>query len=155
MNTEFREPFPKMMEYLSRTLWQRFRRSPAGRIFAAAIIAGTFGAFAAAHISPTLPDILGYTLLSAAIGVFAVGLLERRDRRRRNSAKWNSRVENTSGMIQKMYPELPPEATRAAAKSYQEQRMSPIVLIGIVLGALCVLCGVAMAIVQAIRLFSS
>ena len=135
-------------------LWQRFRNSLYGRLFAAAVIAGAFGASAAAEISPTKPDILLYTIVSAVIGLVAVGLLERRDQQRDKSVDWKNQVKNTADKIQAQYSELPAAAIQVIAKDREEQRFTPVVLVGFAVGVVSILSGAVMFAIRVVQFFS-
>ena len=141
------------MDFSSEHIWQRFRGSLGGRLFAAAVIAAPFGAFAAAEVSPTPTAIVLSTIGAALLGVLAVGLLELRDRRRSQTAEWQQRVIHTTAQIRKLYPEIPPEHAPIVAKAVEESRFTPLVWACMALAGFSALCGAAMLITRVIQFF--
>lgn len=141
------------MSDVSEYIWHRFRGSLPGRLIAGALIAAPFGALAAAEILPTPAAIILSALAAALTGVLAVGLLELRDRRRRQSVEWQQRVARTSGELREHHPEIPDKHALQVATAVEESRFTPLAWVGMVLGGLCVACSVAMLIARIIQSF--
>ena len=141
------------MNVFSEHIWQRLRRSLVGRLFAAALIAAPFGAFAAAELAPTPAAIVFSTIGAALLGVLAVGLLELRDRRRNQTIEWRQRVARTTEQIRALYPEIPPDHSPAVARTVEENRFTPLVWFAIALAGFSLLCGAAMLITRIIQFF--
>lgn len=139
------------MHLLSARIWQQLRRSQAGRLCAAALIAAPFGALAAAEISPTRTAIIFATLGASALGVVAVVLLEFRDHRRSQTTEWQRRVTRTTTDVRELYPHIPAEHAREVAKAVEENRFTPIVWVGMALGGFSLACGAATLIVRVIQ----
>ena len=141
------------MNIFSEHIWQRLRRSLTGRLFAAALIAAPFGAFAAAEISPTPTAIALSTIGAALLGILAVGLLELRDRRRNQTVEWQQRVARTTEQIRELHPEIPPDHAPAVARQVEESRFTPLVWVSIAVAGFSLLCGAAMLIARIIQFF--
>lgn len=141
------------MENSSEHIWQRFRGSLAGRLFAAAVIAAEFGALAAVEVSPTPATIVLSGIGAAVIGVGAVGFLELRDCRRSRSPEWHQRIARTTEQVRGGHPGISPEDASVVAKAVEEDRFTAIAWVGMVLGWVSILCGVAMVIAQVVELF--
>lgn len=134
-------------------MWNRFRRSRSGRLFAAAVIGAGFGAAAAAEIAPGTSAVLLSSVGGAVMGLLAVGILEWRDRARSRDADWQRRVAHTAAEIQQNYPGVPPPMVRAAAQEHEERHFSPLVWFGMVVGGFSLLCGLGMLIFRVIQYF--
>ena len=143
------------MDIFSEHIWQRFRSSLGGRLFAAALIAAPFGTFAAAEVSPTPTAMVLSAIGAAFLGVLAVGLLELRDRRRKQTAEWQQRLTRPTEQVRELYPEIPPEHVPTVAKAVEESRFTPLVWVCIALGGASALCGAAMLVVRVIQFFGA
>jgi hypothetical protein len=143
------------MSVFSEHIWQRFRSSLTGRLFASALIAAPFGVFAAAEVSPTPTAIILSALAASLLGVLAVGLLELRDRRRNQSVEWQQRVARTTEQVRELYPNIPSEHAPKVATAVEESRFTPLVWAGMALGGFSALCGAAMLVVRVIQFFGA
>ena len=126
-------------------------------MLAAAVIGAGFGAGAA---TKTVPGAATSTmLLSAAgcavMGLFAVGILEWRDKSRSQNGEWQRRVAHTAATIQERYPAVPPPIVQAAAQEHEERRLTPLAWFGIVVGGFSLMCGVGMLIWRVVQFFRS
>jgi uncharacterized membrane protein HdeD (DUF308 family) len=141
------------MHYLFEKIWKRFGRTPLGRFVAGFLIgavAGLSASLSVSHDGITAAISSGATAL---IGGVAALFLESRDRRRSTTSEWRQRVESTTSEILGVYPEVPPVIAKEAATAAEEKRLTPLAWVGMVVGILCLLCGLLMFIVKVVNLF--
>ncbi len=141
------------MDFFSEQIWHRFRRTLAGRFVVVALMSGATGALAAAEISPTGLAVTLSALGAALIGILAVWILELRDRRRTQTVEWQKSIAHKTSLIRKHFPQIPPEQASTMAQSVEENRLTPLVWIGITLGALCLFGGAVGVLIHIIQFF--
>lgn len=143
------------MEDLPTSTSQRYRRSLGGRLFSGAATGGLLGAGVAAKMSPSIPDVVLWTLTSGTFGVLAAALLEWRDRRRKKTAEWKRRVAATASQIRTNRPDLSAAKVQIYAQTHEEQKLTPLVWTLMAIGGFSLLCGAAMLVTRIAEFFSA
>lgn len=140
------------MEHFAQFIWKLWKGKSWGWLIAGLLIGGAFGLSASVSLSHDTATIIAYSVAAAFIGGIASLILEFRDRRREASPEWQQKVNKTEHEIQQMNPNVPPVVVRSVAVSKEQQRFTPLVWIGVVVGALSAGCGILAFILKIVSL---